>query len=517
MKASYVVKTVLVSTVAAGLVACSSKTEDGGASSPNENKDSGGKTITYNIMRNNGIAEYPADGGKGKQEILKGLDKAGIKGIDFNVTMPATGQEYLTKLNLLATSGELPDYFNLDIPTMTRMADEGLLLPLDDMIKNMPNASKLYKASDIEALRYKGKLYAFPVGYRPEPFNGPNTNGFIVRKDWLDNLGLKQPATIDELHEVLKAFTTKDPDKNGKNDTFGLGGSKMSNTSTSFAGIFGAFGIYPNFWAEKDGVLKMGMTLPETKEVLKLLNAWYKEGIIDPEFLLMEKKQLEEKIINSKIGVFEGSAFDVDPKQPLINSVKKVTPAAAFSLLTPPKGPAGKNGWPEAGPAYGDIKSISAKAKNPELLAKLIDWSTNDGPNGGFNLVTYGIEGEHYTYDKDKNRIKQLVASYSDLYKQGFSNPVRMNQVVDRRWMSDEGLAAMEITNKFVLVNPFWKTVSAQIEYPDINKLWLEYFSKIVLGDLPVDKFDEFVTKYYQQGGKKIEEQVNEEWKKAKK
>ncbi|WP_028549955.1 extracellular solute-binding protein [Paenibacillus sp. UNC451MF] len=498
-------------TLTAGLAACQSNTATDGK--PTDTSDKPGQTITYKILRSNGVAEYPADGGRGRKEIVKALDKAGIKGIDFTVNMPGTGPDYTTKLNLLATSGDLPDYFNLDLPTMAKMADDGLLLPLDDYIKKMPHASKLFKESDLEALRYKGKLYALPVGYRPEPFNGPNTNGFIVRKDWLDTLGLKEPTTLDELHDVLKAFTTGDPDKNGKNDSYGLGGTKTSN----FSGIFGAFGIAPTFWFERDGRLKQGMVLPETKDVLKLMNQWYKEGLIDPEFLLMESKQRDEKVINSKLGVFEGTAFDIDPKQPLINSLKKVTPNASFALLLPPKGPKGLMGWPEAGPAYGDIKAVSAKVKNPDLLIKMIDWSTSDEPDGGFYLITYGMEGEHYTFDKQKNRVTQLVSSYSDLYKEGFSNPVRFTQVVDRRWMADDSLKAMEVTNKYVITNPFWKTVPAQLEYPDIIKLWTEYFAKIVLGEMPLDKFDEFVQKYYQQGGKKIEDQVNEEWKKTKK
>ena len=47
--------------------------------------------------------------------------------------------------------------------------------------------------------------------------------GLLVRKDWLDKLGLAAPTTLDELYDVLYAFTYNDPDGNGKNDTYGLG------------------------------------------------------------------------------------------------------------------------------------------------------------------------------------------------------------------------------------------------------------------------------------------------------
>ncbi|WP_165452114.1 extracellular solute-binding protein [Paenibacillus thalictri] len=512
-----VVKGVTLSTAAllstTGLIACSQQTNNESAA-PSSTKQN--ESVTIKMFRNYPAPEYPKGGGVGRQEILKSLEAAGLKGIDFDVSL-ATGPDYFTKLNLLAASGELPDYFNLDIPTMSRFADEGLIAPLDDLIKQAPNAMSLFDPKDLEALKYKGKLYALPVGYRPEPFNGPNTGTFIIRQDWLDNLGLKPPKTLDELHDVLVAFTKNDPDKNQANDTYGLGGIKPNNMDPNFGAIFGAFGVIPSFWHERNGQLKQGMVLPETKEALTLLQKWYKEGIIDPESLVTERKQLEEKIINSKVGVFEGLTMDVDPKQPLGNSLRKVTPTAKFNFLTPPTGAKGLSGWPENPPAYNDIRAVSAKFKNPEALMKLINWSVSDKPDGGFYLVTYGKENQHYTYDKAKNRISQNVKSYSELYEQGYSNPVRFLQVVDRRWTADETIVALESANKNLVRNSFWKTVPAQFDYPDLGKLWAEYYSKIISGTYSIDKWDEFVQKYYQQGGKIIEDQVNAEWNKTKK
>ncbi|MDF2959111.1 MAG: peptide permease [Paenibacillus sp.] len=506
--------------ITAALAACSGSNEGQqqsgqGGTAVKDGKDTAATQMqTYKIFRNFGAPEYPADGGRGKKEVLAALDKAGLKNIDFNVSL-ASGTEYYTKLNLFASSGELPDFFNVDVPSLTRFADEGLILPLDDLIKQSPNLSKLIKESDLEALRYKGKVYGLPVGYRPETFNGPDVNGFTVRQDWLDQLGLKQPKTLDEFYKVLQAFTNNDPDKNGKKDTYGMSTAKPGNPQiTPFSGVFGAYGIIPSFWHEKDGQLKQGMVIPETKEVLALLQKWYKEGLIDPEFVIMEQKQLNEKVIGSKVGIFEGNAFNVDPKQPINVSLKKAVPAGNLQILTPPTGPGGKMGWPENAPAYNDIRAISAKTKNPEQLMKLIDWSATEE---GFPLVTYGVNNEHYTFDKAKNRIEMKVPSYSELYAQGFSNPIRFIQVVDRRWMTEDALSAMETTNKYVVKNQFWKTTQAMLDYPDLPKLWSEYFAKIVTGTWTVDKWDEFVTKYYSQGGKAIEQQVNEEWKKKSK
>ncbi|TVY07727.1 extracellular solute-binding protein [Paenibacillus cremeus] len=473
--------------------------------------------VTYNIFRSFNAPEYPADGGPAKPIVLDAMDKAGLKGIDYKVTL-ASGDEYYQKLNLLAASGELPDMFNVNIPTMSRFADEGLIIPLDDLIKDMPNIQKVIKQEDIETLRYKGKLYALPVGFRPEAFNGPNISGFVIRKDWLDSLGLKEPKTLDELHDVLKAFTFNDPDKNGKKDTYGLSTTKMKSNTTeppNFSAIFGSYGIIPTFWHERGGVLKQGMVLPETKQVLQLLQNWFKEGIIDPDFPIMETKQLQEKVINSKVGVFEGSAFDGDPKQALNSSLLKANPSAKLLVIEPPTGPNGKKGWAESSPSYNDMRAISSKVKDPKRLLQMVDWAV--GP--GFNLVTYGEEGKDFTFDKDKNKIDMKVESYSELYKKGFSNPIRFLQVVDRRWMADDAIKGMVLSNdpKNLIKNEFWKTTQAMIDHPDLITLWNEYYAKIITGAWSVDKFDEFVQKYYQQGGSDIEKQVNDEWKKTKK
>ncbi|MFP3786923.1 hypothetical protein SB769_37600, partial [Burkholderia sp. SIMBA_024] len=42
-----------------------------------------------------------------------------------------------------------------------------------------------------------------------------------IRTDWLENLGLEMPKDTNDLLEVARAFTEKDPDGNGADDTYG--------------------------------------------------------------------------------------------------------------------------------------------------------------------------------------------------------------------------------------------------------------------------------------------------------
>lgn len=51
---------------------------------------------------------------------------------------------------------------------------------------------------------------------------GQQTFAWMIRQDWLDTLGLSMPTSMDELYDVLYAFTFSDPDQNGEDDTYGI-------------------------------------------------------------------------------------------------------------------------------------------------------------------------------------------------------------------------------------------------------------------------------------------------------
>jgi len=506
---------IVIVSLIAGLAACS-----GTATSVSETEVQKTEATTtkveepvlFKFMFERAMAEYPADGGMGRQEIIKKAEKDGVTGVDFLLDATLGGEHYFTKLNLLAASNILPDVFDINYQTMVKFADEGFIRPFEDMLEMMPISKKKIREVDIEALTYKEHLYAIPVGYGEAAFNGPTIDTLLIRQDWLDKLSLQSPTTLDEMKTVMQAFVNGDPDGNGQSDTYGLGGSNASN----FKIIFGAYGIIPGFWHERNGKLKKGSVLPETKEVLRLLQSWYKEGLIDPEFFITESKRAEEKFMNSKYGITESIVTQLDKTQQLYSGLLKTNPNAIISMMMPPKGPTGLMGIPEGGPARLNVRAISAKVQNVEKLAKFLDWAGDFGPDGGYMICAYGIEGKHYEYDAEKDKVKLTFTSVSELRKDGFG-PTKFMMFTDRRWLDDKALEAATLTNKYPIENKFWKSVPAMIDYPDLDKLWSEYFVKIVSGVLTVDAWDEYVQKFYEQGGQKVEDQVNEKWQETKK
>ena len=510
------------------LAGCGSKPETStptpvgvGTDTPKETQKEMEK-VKYTVMISGSYAEYPPDGGEAKGVLQEAWEKQlGITNTDYEV-IAAAGGDYNTKLNAMMSGGDVPDYFNVKIEELGNLVKNGIIVPVDDYVAQMPHFQELLKVPGnkvkYDNLMIDGKHYELPQISLEGSLNGPGVSGLMMRTDWLEKLTLKAPNTLEELHDVLVAFTTKDPDGNGKNDTYGLSGNK----DQMFSSIFGAYGVYLNginSWMEVDGKLVHSTTLPQVKNALETLRQWYSEGIIDPDKFVIEAKQTKDKFIAGQIGSYENTVWWANDARV---AWKKSNPTATCAFVNPPKGPEGVSGYPVnlVGSNANVISQNCVDKNDVNRLVKILDWMVDDSDEGGMRLVQYGIEGENYTFDREKNVIdNSIMGDAATMYKLGYSNPVRWINVVDRRWIAKGDPREIDFqisgdSSKWVTTQ-FTGTVPAMKEYPDLyNKLWSEYFTKIVTGALPVSEFDVYVDKFYSQGGKELTEQVNAAWKK---
>ncbi|MDD3334962.1 MAG: extracellular solute-binding protein [Eubacteriales bacterium] len=470
--------------------------------------------ITYTIMEKYAYPEYPADGGEGKQVLLERWEKdLGITNTDFNVILIA-GSDYDAKLNALIASDDTPDYFYCSLDQFQTFVNNGVIAAVDDLVETMPHYAALRTGSALmnyNNYSYNGKHYCFTDVDLPGDLNRA---GVIVRDDWLKKLNLKQPETLDELHDVLKAFRYQDPDGNGAEDTYGMGGN-IGNTM--FSSVFGAYGVYMNgvtSWMEQDGKLIHSTVAPGVKDALATLHQWYAEDLIDPDMFIIEDQQGQSKFIAGNFGVWENTVWNA-------NNARVAWQGAGNNytckIIAPPLGPNGQKGYPvNPAKSYGYVISQNCvDKKDPERLCKILDWMLNLDADGGFMTVTYGIEGKHYSYDAVNDTISYLTNDFSELYKAGYSNPIRWLPAVDRRWIAKDDPRAIDFTVSNNLDNwlqsAYTGPVPALDEYPDLfSALWTSYFTKIVTGALPIDAYDEYVKEFFEQGGQVLTEQATE-------
>ncbi|MBT3273080.1 MAG: extracellular solute-binding protein, partial [Spirochaetales bacterium] len=195
---------------------------------------------------------------------------------------PLNRESYMESLSLQVMAGDIEGMIELfGGPYMGDFYNDGATLDMAPLLADNANFKKLPKMMQTTYLR-EGVLQAIPTGWNK---GLPYVRS--IRKDWLDNLGLDMPETMDEFYTVIKAFTEDDPDGNGKDDTIGM----TSAGVWMMADLFGAFGVPANHVMDhcitpdphddyrfNDGMLKPGM-----KALLEWMREAYSNGYIDEE------------------------------------------------------------------------------------------------------------------------------------------------------------------------------------------------------------------------------------------
>ena len=183
------------------------------------------------------------------------------------------GAGYWAQLPLMFASGNIPTVIviNPRDANFVSAINGGGFWDLTDYIDRYPNLGSMNPAVRSNA-SLNGRLYGIPRS------RALGRNTFGIREDWLQNLGLNMPRTLDEFYEALWAFTWMDPDGNGLNDTYGLG-------ITSFAGPWDMmqmwFGV-PNGWGVLNGQLLPAHMHPEYDVALNWFRRVVADGLINP-------------------------------------------------------------------------------------------------------------------------------------------------------------------------------------------------------------------------------------------
>lgn len=235
--------------------------------------------------------------------------------VDINV-LPIEDGNFMEVLNtylLDPDAPDAPDVLRLKDPSVfTTYVDQGSVGAFDmELVKeHFPiYYNAMMNFQDGLFLSYgsvDGEQYGLPAIAAGNLFHLPS----VYNKTWMENVGVTEtPKTLDELHDLLVKFANEDPDKDGVKDTYGISSDGMRQ-------VFGAYGINPgaadgrtdhSAFSVIDGVFQYDATSERYKEALKVLHAWYEEGLIDPEFITGENTggywAISHSMVNQRIGM----------------------------------------------------------------------------------------------------------------------------------------------------------------------------------------------------------------------
>lgn len=215
--------------------------------------------------------------------------------IDWN-NIPGDGYE--EKKNLMLASNDLPDAFYgaaFSDSDLNTYGQNGMIIPLEDLIEDYaPNLNKLLEERpEIRSVitAPDGHIYSLPIAAEMDIGDVPFFTS--INKTWLDKLGLEMPTTLEEYHDVLKAFKEEDPNGNGKQDEIPLSFMNMFWCADISDLIFGAFGLPDNLdhRTVRDGEVVFTASQPEYKEAIEYFHKWVEEGLVDKESFTQDISQ----------------------------------------------------------------------------------------------------------------------------------------------------------------------------------------------------------------------------------
>lgn len=462
-------------------------------------------------------------------------------GIQLNYKWYVDNSQYDQKIGLDMAANDLPDFFSVNKNDFQTLAENDMLADLTEVYRDY--ASPILKEiiesdpKSFEAMHYNGKLVA--IG---QPHNlGEQVEMIWIREDWLRNLGLSAPKTMDDVRKISVAFATQDPDQNQQDDTYGLGLTKDLFES-GFAGLKGfanGYHTYPGIWIKDDAdQLVYGSVQPEMKATLQALQEMYKNGELDKEFAVKDGGKVSELTTSGKIGMVYGLFWI--PGWPL-NESKTANPDAewrAYPIVSSDAQPA--LGSTSAGVT--GLTVVSKTAAHPEALIKLLNFGVETGygqlANTEFQKYHMGDNGRelfHLSYralfpvSKNIDIMHKVSEAVAQKDGSGLRGEEKNTFDSAMKWVEDKSpsnwvhyavfgsgdQSAMAITeyyekNNLMKVNEFYAspTPTMMDKWSTLTKLESEVFTKIIMGE-SIDGFDAFVKKWHSLGGDEISQEVN--------
>ncbi len=446
----------------------------------------------------------------GELSMYKEMEK--LTGVKVTFIHPPAGQG-AEKFNLMMASKDFPDAIEYNWAKYqggaTKAVSDGVIYPLNDIMEECtPNLAKIMKENPVvarEATTMNGEFYGFHAINMDQ---GSVYGGMVLRKDWLDELGLAVPETIDEWETVLRAFK----EKKGAQAPLSLMAGHFI-TASGCPHFMGAYDLGEGYFINGDGKVCYGPYENAYKDYLETMHRWYADGLLDKEFATINGNAAQARILDGESGAtyaFIGSGMGV-----FLNAWREAGNNTA-DLVAAPYPVLKKGDTPHHLPSFSyastPVFAITSAAHNPKVIAKWMDYFYS--PEGR-RLATYGVEGETYNMvegkieytdliknDPDGLAVKDALAKYARPYSSpSFASSTGGGNLSDTYpYQSQTDALALWSANSDEAKPYQLPKLEYSIEegeeranlHLEINNYAEEMIMRFILGDEPIENFEKY-------------------------
>lgn len=411
---------------------------------------------------------------------------------------------YEDQLNTRMAAGNLPTLVTLTgkSASVISNARAGAFWDITDEYKNYPN---LTEANDIvmDNISVDGRIYGI---YRSRALG---RNGISYRKDWLENVGMEEPKTIDDLYNVLHAFTYNDPDQNGKDDTYGMTWCKWQGPLDQ---LNVAFGGHNEWGIGEDGKLEPAFVTDVYMESIKFAKKLYDEGLVNKDFAALETSDWVNDFQNGKAGIHIDVTDQARRFQNFFKDEKGIEDNIWVMGMV--EGPKGKRILPTSGHA-GFVAISKNGAKTEDDMRNALQFLDLLNTEEGQNLLNYGVEGYHYDlndkgeavprkFEQDpREGLNQFMTNVVDKLLPQESTPIQTE--IEKVQADNEEFIIPNIAEPLTSDTYFEK--GAQLDQM-INDARVQF----IVGQLDESGFEAVIDQWFEQGGQQVQDEYNQNY-----
>ena len=438
-------------------------------------------------------------------------------------------------VNILIKDQTLPDVLVIsDRDMLKELVENDLVEDLTEVYQNCTSKRikemfESYGSGLLESVKFDGKLMAIPETVTD---HGPRL--MWLRKDWIDELGLEEPKTLEDAFDIVEAFVQNRMGTAEGEEPVGLvcDTDLVGSTSSSYSvdPVFDKVGSSPRKWINQNGEIVYGSVTEETRNALSYLHELYERGVLDQNFALRAQNNLRDLVVSGKCGAFFGLWWT--PNNPLMDIYETDKDAEWMPYYLQ------EVDWKNVYASFSDSKYVVVRKgyEHPEIVMKIISvlfdysrytaedadevneyFALNVDPtarplviNVDYNEATFQITKDILAVmsgQRQESTLSEIAKSYYDAAEKY----IHGKSEIAEDWAAYES----RLVAVGRLLDGNYRSVKSKYlddsdgEVPkSLLQLEKNSFIQIIMGVKPVSYFDEFVETWYEEGGEELTQQI---------